>query len=135
VIAEAQARVIAAIESIDDDTTADLAAAFATLTGMWKPSLVVATRRCRRARPERPVVQRGDHDRRRTDRDDDQVLDPLAVTGLLADAAVSTVEPSLLGRRIASLPWDKVSISPGGAAPSGDVTACGRGSDRVGMGS
>jgi hypothetical protein len=117
VVAEAERQVIAAIEAETTTPATDLAAAFATFTGMWSPSLLVV--------PPGDLVALGPSVPALNaagitiavvpTASTTTVLDPLAVTGMLADAEVSAVEPALLGRQVASLLWGKVSISPGGA--------------------
>jgi len=119
VVAEAEAQVVAAIEAASAVPPADLDAAFATFVGpMWVPpvrivppgqllGLSVSIPALTAAGITIAVVPSATTI---------SIVDPFGVSGLLVDANLSQIEPSVLGRQVASMIWGQVSISPGAAS-------------------
>jgi hypothetical protein len=50
-------------------------------------------------------------------------LDPAGVAGWLADSNVAAVEPSVLGRRVASSLWGQLAVQAGATTSATAVTA------------
>jgi hypothetical protein len=119
VVAEAESQVIAAIEAVTTTPPADLSDALATFTGpLWSPTLLIV--------PPGALIGLGVDMPALTAAGIEialvptastvTVLDPLGVNGLLADINLASIEPSVLGRQVASALWGQLSISPGSAS-------------------
>jgi hypothetical protein len=118
VIAEAEAQVVAVIEAATVTPPADLGAALATFTGpLWTPTVVIV--------PPGDLIGLGANVLPMQaagiaivvvpTATTITVLDPFGVSGALTDENLSAVEPSVIGRQVASMIWGTVSISPGAA--------------------
>jgi hypothetical protein len=119
VVAEAEAQVVAHIET-QATAAADLATAFAHFDGsaLYAPTLVVVppSKLLGLAANVTALAAAGVSVVVVSSATKVSVLDPNAVIGMLADEQLTAVEPSLVGRTVASMLFGSVSVNMAGCA-------------------